>query len=176
MYYGDEIGMTNARIPRKQIRDRYGKMIWPLYRGRDPGRTPMQWNAETGAGFTIGESWLPLHKDYYKINVASETADENSVLNTYRKLIALRKSMPILQDGYIEFTEKGHNEILIYTRTLNTQQVHVALNFSSHKRNLLDTIPNGCRILFSTHQEQQSVDNGNVILQPFEGIIWMVDK
>ena len=79
IYYGDELGMTNAHIRRSQIRDRYGKMIWPFYKGRDQGRTPMQWNDETGGGFTSGEPWLPLHKDFRKVNVHTETNDETCV-------------------------------------------------------------------------------------------------
>jgi Glycosidases len=192
IYYGDEIGMTNAHIPRKQIRDRYGKTIWPFYKGRDQGRTPMQWSAEAGGGFTDGTPWLPLHKDYYKINVESEIADQNSVLNTYRKLIALRKSMPVLQQGDIQFTKTGRNGVLSYTRTLSSRQIHISLNFSTYKRNLCHSVPDGYRKIFSTHQGNIACDEneklqpdgsgtadikkGNIILQPFEGIVWVCTK
>ena len=128
----------------------------------------MQWNVEAGGGFTDGIPWLPLHKDYYKINVESETADQHSVLNTYHKLIALRKSIPVLQQGDIEFTKTGRNGVLSYTRTLGTHQIHVVLNFSKYKRIL--HISNSYKILFSTHQKD-TFDDENDILQPFEGVV-----
>jgi len=170
IYYGDELGMTNAHIRRSQIRDRYGKMIWPFYKGRDQGRTPMQWNDETGGGFTSGEPWLPLHKDFRKVNVHSETNDENSVLNTYRRLIALRKATPALQCGEIEFEETGRNDILSYTRTLNDQQTLTVLNFSSRKRRFPCAVQKGFRLVFST-QRNMIAKNGEFVLFPFEAVV-----
>ncbi len=169
IYYGDELGMINARIPRKQIRDRYGKMFWPLYKGRDQGRTPMQWNADTGGGFTDSEPWLALNKNYHTVNAESEIADENSVLNTYRRLITLRKAVPALQQGKIEFTETGQKGILSYTRTLDDQQTHVILNFNSHKRNFPE-ISEGYTLVFSTHDNYTIGDP--LVLQPFEAVIY----
>jgi len=169
IYYGDELGMVNARIPRKQIRDRYGKMIWPVFMGRDRGRTPMQWNDSAGAGFTLGEPWLPLHKDFRKVNVECETADENSVWNTYRKMIELRKTLPALQQGEIEFIETGRNGILAYTRTLNDQQIRIALNFNSRKQKF-SYFPRNCKILFST--SRKIVDNKDNMLLPFEAVVF----
>ncbi len=169
IYYGDELGMINVGIPRKQISDRYGKMFWPLYKGRDSGRTPMQWNADTGAGFTSGIPWLPLHKDYPDINIESETADENSVLNVYCRLITLRKKMPVLQQGEIKFTETGRKGILSYTRTLDSQQIQVIVNFNAQKRKLSD-IPERCKLVFSTHRNSID-DKGKIELQPFEGMV-----
>ena len=168
IYYGDELGMTNARIPRRKIRDRYGKMFFPFYKGRDPGRTPMQWNTATNAGFTDGEPWLPLHQDFRKVNVESETANENSVLNTYRKMIELRKTLPALQQGEIEFVETGRNGILSYTRTLDDQQIQIFLNFSSRKKKISCWTEND-RLLFSTHRKD--VENEVNFLFPFEAMV-----
>ncbi len=58
---------------------------------RDNARTPMQWSAEEGAGFTTGTPWLAVNDNYKKINVAEQESRPDSVLNYYRKLIALRK-------------------------------------------------------------------------------------
>jgi alpha-glucosidase len=171
IYYGDELGMTNARIRRKQIRDRYGKMFFPFYKGRDPARTPMQWNDSAGGGFTSGEPWLPLHKDFRKINVEKETADENSVLNTYRRLIAIRKATPALQSGDIEFLDMGHNGILSFTRTLGDQQILTVLNFSSSKRKF-SCLRENYKLLFSTHRKV--VENGEIVLCPFEAAVFEV--
>jgi alpha-glucosidase len=168
IYYGEELGMTNARIRRSQIRDRYGKMVWPFYKGRDQGRTPMQWNDSTGGGFTSGEPWLPLHKNFRKVNVESETADDNSVLNTYRRLIALRKATPTLQRGEIEFAETGEKGVLSYTRTLYDQQTITVLNFSSHKRKY-QCLQKNFKLLFSTHRT--IADKGGIVLYPFEAVV-----
>jgi alpha-glucosidase len=169
IYYGDEIGMTNVHIPYRQINDQYGKMFWPLYNGRDPGRTPMQWDAGTAGGFTSGEPWLPLHKNYQHVNTENEAADENSVLNVYRRLIALRKEMTVLQQGGIEFTETGNNGILSYTRILGDQQIQVILNFSPRKRTI-PGMPEDDELIFSTHRN--SIDEGSkLVLQPFEAMV-----
>jgi alpha-glucosidase len=170
IYYGDELGMTNVPIRRRQIRDYYGKMIWPLYKGRDQGRTPMPWNDVEGGGFTSGKPWMPLHKDFHTINVESETADENSVLNAYRRLIALRKAMPTLQQGEITFTETGKNGILSYTRTLDDRQIRMILNFSSHKRCFRCAVQEKFRLIYSTHRNHISEDR-KIELSPFEGIV-----
>jgi len=175
IYNGDELGMINVRIPRRQIRDRYGKMIWPFYKGRDQGRTPMQWNNETVGGFTSGEPWLPLHEDFRKVNVHSETNDEKSVLNAYRQLIALRKAIPALQCGEIEFEETGRNNILSYTRTLNDQQTLTILNFSSRKRRFPCAVKDGFRLVFSTHRNM-IVKNGEFVLFPFEAMVFEKQK
>lgn len=59
---------------------------------RDNARTPMQWTDGENAGFTTGTPWLKVNSNYTDINVKNQEADAHSVLNYYRKLIALRKS------------------------------------------------------------------------------------
>src|SRR5262245_34154249 len=60
MYYGDEIGMRDVPISVRQVRDPFEKNVPGLGLGRDPERTPMQWNDSEHAGFTSGTSWLPI--------------------------------------------------------------------------------------------------------------------
>ena len=143
-------------------------MFFPFYRGRDAGRTPMQWNSGANAGFTDGEPWLLLHRNYRDVNVESETADENSVLNTYRKMFELRKMLPALQQGEIQFVETGRNGILSYKRILGGQKVTVLLNFSSRKQKVA-CLSTNCKLLFSTHRKV--VDNGINFLFPFEAMV-----
>ena len=57
---------------------------------RDNARTPMQWNTQKNAGFTTGTPWLKVNDNYTEINMETQDADPDSVLNYYRKLIALR--------------------------------------------------------------------------------------
>ena len=64
LYYGDEIGMQDVPIPPERVQDPFEKNVPGIGLGRDPERTPMQWNAAPNAGFTDGTPWLPLADDY----------------------------------------------------------------------------------------------------------------
>jgi len=92
LYYGDEIGMPNVELRAEDLRDPVGKRFWPDNAGRDPGRTPMQWAAGPGAGFTTTTAtpWLPIG-DVSVRNVEAQRDDTYSVLNLCRDLIALRR-------------------------------------------------------------------------------------
>ena len=83
LYYGDELGMEETPIPPDAVRD---------VAGRDGARTPMQWSAAPGAGFTGAEAapWLPLG-DHERRNVDEQRRDRGSVLSLCRDLIALRR-------------------------------------------------------------------------------------
>ena len=61
------------------------------YAARDNARTCMQWSAEANGGFTTGTPWFHVNPNYKDINVAAEESDPGSLLNYYRKVIALRK-------------------------------------------------------------------------------------
>jgi len=100
LYYGDEIGMPDTPIPFAELRDPVGKRFWPAATGRDPCRTPMQWDATAGAGFTTpdAEPWLRLG-DYRAFNVAAQREDSASVLRFCRDLIALRRAHHDLAHG-----------------------------------------------------------------------------
>jgi len=97
LYYGDEIGMTEADVPRDRILDPVG--LREGQRGRDGERTPMPWSDAPGAGFTAPgiEPWLPFG-DLTR-NVAAQRADEDSILHLVRDLIALRRAEDALRAG-----------------------------------------------------------------------------
>ena len=103
LYYGDELAMPDGTVPRDRLRDPLGLVPRRERTGRDPGRTPMQWNAEPGAGFTAGgvEPWLPLG-DNRACNVADQSRDRRSPLHLCRDLIALRRRSPALRSGNYE--------------------------------------------------------------------------
>ncbi|MCI8446996.1 MAG: alpha-glucosidase [Eubacterium sp.] len=87
---------------------------------RDNARTPMQWSAEHGAGFTAGRPWLKVNPNYTSINAAAQKDDPDSVLNFYKKLIALRKNPEYKETivyGTLEpYLETQHN-LMAYYRT-----------------------------------------------------------
>ena len=101
MYYGEELGMRTTDPARvEDVHDPIGKLGWPKEKGRDGERTPMQWNASQQAGFTTAaKPWLPIPPSASKYNVEAESKDPDSILNAYKKLLALRKSEPALHDG-----------------------------------------------------------------------------
>src|SRR3546814_12307504 len=67
--------------------------------GRDPQRTPMQWDASPGAGFTSGSPWLPIAGNVAAVNVEAQKADATSMLYLYQALTALRRREPPLSIG-----------------------------------------------------------------------------
>jgi alpha-glucosidase len=89
--------MRNIHLSHSQIVDPAGKMYWPLYKGRDGCRSPMQWNSSSMAGFSKSKSWLPVHPDYEDRNVAAQQADLNSLFNFTKSILAIRKKSPALQ-------------------------------------------------------------------------------
>jgi len=100
MYYGDELGMPDTRVPRDRLQDPMGKRHWPQPRGRDPERTPMHWSNAPGGGFTDAgvRPWLPIG-DVKARNVADQQGDPSSTLNFVRELIAVRRRQSDLRRG-----------------------------------------------------------------------------
>jgi alpha-glucosidase len=100
LYYGDELGMAEVDLLPEQLRDPVGLRRWPDDPGRDRTRTPMQWSAPQGAGFTDARAqpWLPFG-DHRARNVEDQRADPGSILSLTRELIALRRRLPELRTG-----------------------------------------------------------------------------
>jgi alpha-glucosidase len=134
-YYGAPIGMTTTIPQRKEdVRDPEGVSGWPKDKGRDGERTPMQWTPGPQAGFSSNpHTWLPVAPNYKTINVESESADPNSLLNWYKNLIELRRSNPALRDGGMVMLNTDNKEVLSYMRTApeGKSPVIVAINMSS---------------------------------------------
>jgi alpha-glucosidase len=125
IYYGDEIGMTNAEVPPELVQDPLAKAVPAL--GRDGARSPMRWNAGTHAGFSTARPWL-LTTARDAASVAAETKEPASLLNLYRRLIATRRKYPALSLGaYRPIVATG--DVLMFLRTRpGAASVLVALN------------------------------------------------
>ncbi len=178
IYYGEEIGMLQAKVPKEKQLDPISKIkIWgiPLGAryGRDGCRTPMQWDdSPINAGFSKKSKivpWLPIGQNK-SINVKSELSDEKSMLTYFKKLIKVRKQYEALQIGQLDVSEDSNSDLLIYKRTFQKQQLTILLNFSSKIQNIA-TI-NKVKQIFSTKlfKEQKDVSD-EITLEPFEGII-----
>src|ERR1700754_2107852 len=92
LYYGDEIGMVDVPIPHQRVQDPFEKNVPGMGLGRDPCRTPMQWNGTSNAGFSVADPWLPISDDYQVVNVQAADDDPTSILTLNRKLIELRRA------------------------------------------------------------------------------------
>ncbi len=105
LYYGEEIGMADVAIPPERQQDpaRFRSV------GRDPARTPMQWDASPGRGFTTGEPWLPFGP--VSPNVAEQDTDPASILSLYRRAIWLRKELTSLRRGRL--TALGGDDAIV---------------------------------------------------------------
>lgn len=167
LYYGDEIGMRQVRMGRKQILDPVGKAFWPFTPGRDGCRTPMQWDSSAQAGFSEGVPWLPVHADYAGRNVAVQSKDPGSIFALTRNLIRLRKENLALRRGSQEFIQSGSKHVLAYLRSVSSQKVLVLLNFSNRTQPVLTLNPSeGWQLLYSSRAELKDGISG--ALQPGE--------
>ena len=149
IYQGQEIGMQNAlwnnveEFDDINTKDQYqlaraaglsnedalyvcGKM------SRDNARTPMQWTGGKNAGFTLGTPWLKVNSNYPEINVENQEKDSNSVLNYYRKLVALRKSpayREVFTYGRFVPAYEDTESVMAYYRVEEKKRIMVAGNF-----------------------------------------------
>ena len=136
LYYGEEIGMRDIKVSRSQIQDPIGKRYWPVFKGRDSCRAPMQWDGSANASFTRGKPWLHLHPDYPLRNTQNQAENPASLLNFYRQLTQLRRASPALQKGSLTLLENLPADVLAYTREDTSERILIVLNFS----NLLKTV------------------------------------
>jgi alpha-glucosidase len=134
MYQGQEIGQRTATPQRvADVRDPIGIRGWPREKGRDGERTPMQWDASNAqAGFSTNpHTWLPVTADYRSVNVQAESADPDSLLNWYRRLIALRRSNRTLRSGRMVMLDSSNASVLSYARvSADGETVIVSVNMS----------------------------------------------
>jgi alpha-glucosidase len=137
-YYGAEIGMpTSTPTRREDVKDPIGITGWPKEKGRDGERTPMQWTPGLDAGFSTAKTtWLPIPPSYKTINVETESADPDSLLNWYKQLIALRRTNATLHDGGFAMLDAGDADVLAYVRTApeGAAPVVVAINMSAQAK------------------------------------------
>ena len=160
IYYGEEIGMKNilARTI-EEIADIQGRTHYKLAldsgktpaealikgneNNRDKSRSPMQWSGEPFAGFSSGKTWIKIHSDYRKANVRYLTKINNSILDRYEDLIALRNREKVLQYGKYDRLEYLKEEIL-FSRSYAGDTITVRVNFGFEKQ---VKIPPGAKLL-----------------------------
>ena len=133
---------------------------------RDNARTPMQWNAEKNAGFTTGTPWLKVNDNYTEINMETQDTDPDSVLNYYRKLIALRKS-PAYKEvfAYGEFLPVYQNtsSVMAYYRKTENQRILITANFGKEAVSLTLEYPVKQILLSNMTSAEHSLPANDII-------------
>jgi len=185
-YNGDELGMTNIRFDKiDDYRDmstlneyQYQKntggdlkqfMERIKFSCRDNGRTPFQWDSSSNAGFTSGTPWIKVNPNYKTLNKAAQEKDQNSCLNYFRKMIALRKKYDVLVYGKYTLLDKSNPDVYAYTRELDGKKLLVLLNFKSVPASVSIGIDlSKAKVLINNYS---TVSNGST-LKPFEAIIF----
>jgi alpha-glucosidase len=168
IYQGEEIGMEDVPIPTQAVQDPWEKNVPGLGLGRDPERTPMQWDESEKAGFTSGEPWLPLSGDHVSVNVRRQRADERSILSLYRALIRLRRREPALSVGVLVKAE-AIGSVLTFQRFHAGRWLIVALNLSDEPQFFKKADAHD--VLISTHLDRNERESGGIRLRANEGIV-----
>ena len=179
IYQGEELGMTNLKLPLEQyvdveihnlFRDRTAEghspesvmeSIWA--RGRDNARTPMQWTAGENAGFTTGKPWLAVNPNHETINAEAALKDPDSIFYYYQKLIALRKSRAVFRDRSFTLLCPEDESIFAYTRDTEEEHLLVVCNFTDREQPFEIPEPfRGAEMLLSNYKDNAPV------LRPYE--------
>lgn len=174
LYYGEEIGMRNVRVPRWRFQDPVGKRYWPFHPGRDEERTPMQWTGGEQAGFSTQNPWLPLPRDYTLRNVKAQEQDPDSLLNFYKKLIWLRKRTPTLLTGSYKTLSELPDDIFGYIREGEGERYLTLLNFTGSAKlvQLHGDLPKQGQIVISTvHRQETKIVLSSIQLAGNEGLL-----
>ena len=181
LYYGEETGMPEQGVKRRDLKDPVGIRYWPLHPGRDGCRRPMMWDAPANP-FTQGRSWLP-DEPLPAHSVAHQHHDPDSLLSWYKKLIWLRKKMPALNQGNLRLLQAPDN-VLAYERSaINAsagERLLILLNFSRQPQ-LTSLHPQALAscLLNSLHQDADTQDphsalvfqRGQLQLQPLQALV-----
>ena len=150
IYQGEELGMTNAHftsidqymdvesrnyfeILRKNGKSEAEALHILAERSRDNARTPMQWTNSENAGFTDGQPWIEVQKNYDKVSVIAEENDDTSILAFYKKLIVFRKQNLIISHGTIRFLDEMPEAVMGYERKWQEKKMVVLCNFKEEE-------------------------------------------
>ncbi|MGZ8476206.1 MAG: alpha-amylase family glycosyl hydrolase [Candidatus Limnocylindria bacterium] len=170
LYYGEEIGMVDVPVATEVSHD-------PLERrepgrGRDPERSPMQWDAGPNAGFCPPSvrPWLPVAPDAAEVNVAAQAEDPDSLLTLTRRLLRLRREHPLLATGAFEAFGATPDGTYAFRRTGPDGGLTVVLNLTAEERRVPGT--GGGRVLIGTHRDRDGTRvSDEVNLGPAEAVV-----
>ncbi|MEN8113547.1 MAG: alpha-amylase family glycosyl hydrolase [Actinomycetota bacterium] len=169
LYYGDELGLPETRVPAELEQDPWGLRVPGM--SRDGSRTPMQWTGDPSHDFTRPgvNPWLPFGADADRRNVEDQLRDEGSVLNLYRHLIEIRKARPSLHRGSIVLLDGLPDDVLGYHRDHDGERTLVLINFADTDRDVDLAMPT--TLLLSSVADREEVPTGALELGPNEAMV-----
>lgn len=129
MYQGEELGLPQLDLTKDETTDPFDLLYWPDAVGREGARIPMPWteDASKNYGFTEGKPWLPMRwKQNYSVEIQKN--NEDSVLNFYRKITKLRKSLNLGQSFPVYYEEREN--VLFLTFKTSEDTIIAIYNFS----------------------------------------------
>ena len=191
IYQGEELGMINVRFEDineyndietlNMYKDRISKgyshdeIMASIYaKGRDNARTPMQWDSTENAGFTTGNPWLAVNKNYKFINAEDCLQDKDSIFYHYKKLIEIRKHNDTIIYGDYKLLLPEDKNVFVYSRKLNGDKIVVVCNFYDKEVNLnFKEDFNNVEILLSNYKDS-SIFMKDLKLRPYEAIMYRV--
>ena len=191
VYQGQEIGMINWK-PKSIDEYRDVQTIWNYHHTalnkpeeerlhrqwrscRDNARTPVQWSSEKNAGFTTADTtWMNVNPNYTWLNAAQQEDDPDSILNFYRKAIALRKALSCVRHGsYKEYRPLSQKHYL-YSMEDDQQKILVVCSFS--KKQMRFRPPIGFDLDSAEQILQTHTDSAPDALMPYESRVYLWKK
>lgn len=169
LYYGEEIGMAEEPVRKREIQDPAGQFYWPLYKGRDGCRRPMCWDDSEYGGFSAQRSWLPISPACAQKNVQAAQQDNNSLWHSYRQLLQLRRQTPCLHAGEIRLLPVK-NQIFCFERSYQGTCLRVMLNLSGHPQKLSWHTQHAEKCLYNNQGAANNVRPAQ--LNPWQGLIF----
>ena len=187
VYQGQEIGMLNWK-PDTPSAYRDVQTIWQyehtntkktprqrlerLWRcSRDNARTPVQWSDAPYAGFSTAQPWIGVNENYTWLNVMEQEQDPDSILNFYRKAIALRKSLPVVKTGKYTEHQKASRSLYVYSREDAAQKLLVVCSFS--KEQTIFRVPGGFDLSTARLVLQNYPTPRKAVLMPYECRVYL---
>ena len=135
----------------------------------------MQWDGNAGAGFTEGKPWIKINGNYKEVNVIKQQKDISSILNFYKRLIALRKNtLPLIYGDFKEIL-KDHEEVYCYLRSYGIESYLIIANFFSGSPNVSfpeELLGRDMEMVLSNYDSDVNGDERNIYLRPYEAIIF----
>ena len=176
LYYGDELGMVDAAILPEQRQDPFVGEAENVGVGRDPERTPMQWDATESAGFCPSDvmPWLPVNTTFTS-NVADQENDPASSLAYNQRLLALRHESAALTVGTLRFIDVDADNLLVYLRESDGERLAVVVNFGADTHTVnLDGLGDHAEVRLSSYMDNPTVSENSITVRPHESIILRV--
>jgi alpha-glucosidase len=170
IYNGQELELPNVDdLPDEVLQDPVFFRTEGAQKGRDGCRIPMPWEAGVspfGFGPADSKPWLPMPATWSEFAVAVQSSQSDSALSFYRKLIALRKSMPVLRQGSVEIRESGNADVIEIVREVEGVRVLIVVNFGDASYELGDQF--GAQTLIAsnpTENPNEVAGNSAVLVQ-----------